>query len=384
MKFNYYEILGLNENASLAEITRAYTEVYNEYQANKDIMSEADIAQVKEFSKAYKTLSNPELKAQYDAALAQEVAEIQKQIENKYEAVATEVKQENVMSGDLRVNEPWFKRHSVELISGGLILSLAVGAFLGAHAVKKDIDDTYEANKKQEEMENTPVLTAKNIDKMVDNIVKENEKKGLTIDSSKVKSALFITNINTLSADDIYAIFAHQLDGVSDSETRTLMIAEEIQNMYDYCSAVRTHNNNGGEYISMVNLACDREDRLVLTALDTEYCNLAKALKDGKITEKEYQESFKRVTDFYTGAGYITTSGETLTNYSMTAGGGLLTEMYFPMYAVAYRSSTLETKENEIDIKTLSENVVNGSKYLGSIIAAADCQVNENNQGFTK
>lgn len=383
---NLYEILGLNDGASLKEVTDAYTEIYNMYQANKDIMSDESIADVKEAAKAYKALIDPEFKAQYDAKLAEEtklIEGIQSQIEEQFENDAKEGSLVNTEGRLENVNGTWFEKHTKLIMAGLLSAGLIAGSLATAIYTKNNIDKTYAENKKQEE-QNAPTLTAKNIDTKVNAIVEANSKKGFNIDPAMVKSALFITNIETLSADDIYTIFAHQLDGVESSEARMRLIAEEVQNMYNYCSAVRTHNNNGGEYISMAELAYDSEDKLIISAIDNEYCTLVEALKEGKITEKEYQESFKRVTDFYTGAGYVSTTGETYTNYAMTSGGGLLSEMYWPMYAVAYRSSDLETKENEIDIKTLSENVIDGSKYLGAIMSTADCQVNENNQGFTK
>ena len=163
-------------------------------------------------------------------------------------------------------------------------------------------------------------------------------------------------------------------------ENNDLNMIEQIQNMYNYTSAVGTHNNNvalgqeDGQYISLAPLAYDEQDKVILEELNTEFVDLANELKNETMTSEEFQTSFKYITEFYTGKSPLVTDTAEYNNYSLTSGAGLLSEQYWPMFSVNYASSEFITNENKIDIKTLSEGttdspaVINGSKYLGSII----------------
>ena len=116
------------------------------------------------------------------------------------------------------------------------------------------------------------------------------------------------------------------------------------------------------------------EDKAILNELDVELQDLMNDLNNGVMTEEEFQASFKYVTEFYTGAGTVTTDGFDYNNYSLTSGAGLLSEQYWPMFSVTYANSEMVTSQNMNDIKALSEGtkdseaVINGSKYLGAII----------------
>lgn len=365
---SYYTILGVKQDATNEEIKAAFTKAIVAGELNGKNADE-----MKKIKEAYSILSDEEKRAEYD-----------KKIGIKTITPNTTNLESSPKVSNLEVKAPktWFQKHKGKLITTGFVIAgIVVGSLIGANWNNRSSEPNSIISSSetptptpQEEVEEK--ITAENIDTKVNEIVKENKAKGFSIDSEMVRAALFITNIDDMEPQDIYDVFAYQLDGIENNETRMMIISEEIQKMYDYVSAVRTHNNNGGEYISMANLAYDKEDVAVLQELDTEYRDLAADLKSGEITATEYQDSFKYITDFYTGKGYLNTNGTEYSNYSMTAGGGLLSEAYWPMFAVAYRSSELETKENAIDIKTLSEGtkdsdaVVNGSKYLGSIIGA--------------
>lgn len=362
---NYYTVLGIKPEATEEEIKAAFTKAVVDSEINGK--SAEEMKQIKE---AYEVLKDKEKRAEYDKQLG---------IKNAPVAIESSPKVSNL---EVKASKNWFQRNKGKLITTGILIAgFVVGSLVGAHwnshpAEPNSITTSSETPTPTPQAEVEEKITAQNIDTKVEEIVKDNKTKGFSIDPEMVKAALFITNVDYMEPQDIYDIFAYQLDGIESNDTRMMIISEEIQKMYDYVSAVRTHNNNGGEYISMVNLAYDKEDIAVLEELDTEYRDLVADLKSGEITEAEYQESFKYITDFYTGKGYLNTKGNEYSNYSMTAGGGLLSEAYWPMFAVAYKSSELETKENAIDIKTLSEGtkdsdaVVNGSKYLGSIIGA--------------
>ena len=76
--------------------------------------------------------------------------------------------------------------------------------------------------------------------------------------------------------------------------------------------------------------------------------------------------------------------------HSLTSGGGLLAELYWPTFSTYYAGSDLITSQNKIDIKTLSdgtngsEPILNGSRFLGSIVnhEALQC-LEENNEKTT-
>lgn len=267
-----------------------------------------------------------------------------------------------------------FLKKEKRVIIAGTLTGVAIFALSSCKTSKTNLDDT--PNTEITEVENTnDVITSENIDKIVAEISSENQKKGLSISDDKIKSALFITNIHNFEAEDLYELFGKQLNDVND-ETKLSLMLREIQNFYDYVSAVRTHNNNGKEYVTMTNLVYNETDKKIITELDTEYQDLVSSLKD--MTDKEYQETFKYITQFYLGNGYLTIDGNDIGLSSCTAGGGLLAEAYYSMLAVVLTQSDLITKDNINDIKALSEGsknqdaIVNGSRYLGAIISVVN------------
>lgn len=289
----------------------------------------------------------------------------------------------------------WFKKHSFKLvITGVCVASLAVGCSIGKSTNNKgsenssisvttepttdttnptfplDKEPEFENNLEYGYIKTADKLTAENIDEMVQVILEDNQSKGLNIDPTFIRSALFITNIDYLDQDDIKKMW----------ENNDLNIMEEITNMYNYTSAVGTHNNNTalgqkeGQYIALSNLAFDSEDRKILRELDKQLVDLANGLNQD-MTSEEYQQSFKYITEFYTGFGYLNTGDEQYSNYSLTSGGGLLSELYWPMFSIVYGESEFLTDENKVDIHTLTygnsegdDATLNGHKYLPAIV----------------
>lgn len=292
----------------------------------------------------------------------------------------------------------WFKKHSFKLIITGVcVASLAVGCSVGKSSNNKgsesssisvttepttdttnptdstvalDEKEEFESNPKYGYIKTADKLTAENIDEMVQVILEDNQSKGLNIDPTFIRSALFITNIDHLDQDDIKKMW----------KNNDLNIMEEITNMYNYTSAVGTHNNNialgqkEGQYIALSNLAFDSEDRTILRELDAEFVDLVNGLSKD-MTSEEYQQSFKYITEFYTGFGYLNTGDEQYSNYSLTSGGGLLSEQYWPMFSIVYGESEFLTDENKVDIHTLTygnsegdDATLNGHKYLPAIV----------------
>ena len=397
-KKNYYGILGVSESASQQEIENAFKLIDKKY--NPDKVSNLSYRNIGFFSKAkeaYETLSDVSKRKQYDETLFTNADEFEyedsdKAVENSEEQVQDEAK--DIQTNDTKQDKltvypkatEVLRKNKNRLIAGGLVLaSLAGGYLLGKYAFPKtqetSITETQDEEQTQQPIEETKLLTAENIDEKVQEILEDNKSRGLNIDPTFIKSALFITNIDYLDQEDIKKMW----------ENNDLNIIEEIQNMYNYTSAVGTHNNNvalgqkEGKYIALSNLAYDEEDKTILRELDTEFVDLVNGLHDD-MTNEEFQQSFKYITEFYTGFGYLTTNGTDYSNYSLTAGAGLLSEQYWPMFSVIYADSEYLTKENAIDIKTLSygtdgtDAVINGSKYLGSIVNHESLQCLEDNQ----
>ena len=364
MKKNYYDMLGVSKNASLNDINNAFRLITNSKYPNG--YAEKDPIKLQEYNellKAVEVLSNSNTREEYDKSL--------KPVKN------------------LKVNpksKSFFQKNKGKITVALAIASIAAGYFLGnkLDGSKKNQTNVAETasitdsrmieepinNEAETVITEEKLLTANNIDEKVQEILTDNKSKGLNIDPTFIKSALFITNIDYLDQEDIKKMW----------ENNDLNIIEEIQNMYNYTSAVGTHNNNvalgqeEGQYISLVALAYDEQDKIILEELNTEFVDLANELKNKTMTSEEFQASFKYITEFYTGKSPLVTDTAEYDNYSLTSGAGLLSEQYWPMFSVNYASSEFITNENKIDIKTLSEGttdspaVINGSKYLGSII----------------
>ena len=370
---NYYEILGVKENATQDEIKNAYYELANNYQPTEESKKE-DLEKLREIREAYTVLGKEENRQIYDKKI---------NLEKNVEPTEKETSSKNGKLNKSNNVGNFFKKHKYKLITGALVAGGLVIGYLIGEASNSKSERSQQSQQTQEivdtidEEVTTPIpeveekkLTAENFEETVQNILVDNQNKGLNIDPTFIRSALFITNIDYLDQEDIKALYG-DVD---------LNMIEEIQNMYNYTSAVGTHNNNlalgniTGSYISLANLAFDEEDKAILHELDVEFTDLVNDLNSKQMTSDEFQGSFKYITEFYTGAGSITTNGSSYSNYSMTSGGGLLSEQYWPMFSVIYASSEFITNENQIDIRSLSEGVdgqdavVNGSKYLGGII----------------
>src|SRR5437016_12266084 len=63
-----YELLGLARGATLVEIKRSYRRLARKYHPDINPGDNAAEAQFKEITRAYETLSDPDLRLRYDAA----------------------------------------------------------------------------------------------------------------------------------------------------------------------------------------------------------------------------------------------------------------------------------------------------------------------------
>ena len=392
---NYYEILRVSEDASQEKIRKAYRKLVKKFSPAE---TEEEKALLDEIYEAYDVLGNVSNRKAYDKEMFEDAEDFKyEDDEAKEEQPVSENEQEEAKPIEEEIEEPeldeeeikepklkvspnaknFFQRNKGKIAVGALVVGgFLVGWLIGNSNQPKEkpqseIVDTID----DENLEETPVveeklLTAENFDETVDTILADNQSKGLDIDPTFIRSALFITNIDYLDQEDIKKLYGNT----------DLNMIEEIQNMYNYTSAVGTHNNNvglgqkEGSYISLSKLAFDPEDKAMLYELDVEFVDLVNDLNANEMTDESFQSSFKYIKDFYVGNGNLTLNGNNYSLYSLTSGGGLLAEQYWPMFSVIYADSEFVTSENQIDIKSLSAGVdghdaiVNGSRWLGSII----------------
>ncbi|MBP8933584.1 MAG: DnaJ domain-containing protein, partial [Candidatus Atribacteria bacterium] len=66
MKRDYYEVLGVNRNASLEEIKRSYRKLARQYHPDANLGNNDNIEKFKEINEAYQVLSDAEKRATYD------------------------------------------------------------------------------------------------------------------------------------------------------------------------------------------------------------------------------------------------------------------------------------------------------------------------------
>ena len=360
---NYYELLGVATDASTEEIMEAFETIRNEkYPDGFATEDESKQAEYRDLFEGLKILTDVDTRLEYDESLRKSSKSGIKNLQVSEKAKSV-LKNEKV-------------RFAALIVAAAFIGSMLGNGFSNYFGNKNTRNGENNPNSIVSEADTSEpiveekLLTAENFEEKVQEILADNQSKGLNIDPTFIRSALFITNIDYLDQEDIKKLY-----GDTD-----LNMIEEIQNMYNYTSAVGTHNNNvvlgqeEGQYIALSALAYDEQDKAILYELDQEFVDLVNDLKNQNMTAEQFQASFKYITEFYTGKSPLVTDGVEYDNYSLTSGAGLLSEQYWPMFSVMFASSDKITDENIVDIETLSKGteeqpaVINGSKYLGAII----------------
>lgn len=99
MKQNYYELLGVEENANKTEIDARYRKLKKSFNAKKN-PSKNEIKKWNQVEKAYRTLSKEEKRSAYDKTLTQKEEKVEVEQKKKEEMVtrAVDEKRENTLS----------------------------------------------------------------------------------------------------------------------------------------------------------------------------------------------------------------------------------------------------------------------------------------------
>ncbi len=362
MKKNYYEMLGITKDATKEDVLNAFNEIARKYYPNGFATEDAtELAEYEELHHAKEVLKNRETREEYDKTLSVnsvknlKVNPNAKKILSKGNVAFASLVVAAAFFGSLLGNsiDNWSNNKDTKNVDSSI-----------STASERDVSEPVETIVEQK------LLTAENFEEKVQEILADNNEKGLDVDPIFIRSALFITNIDYLDQDDIKKLYGNT----------DLNMVEEIQNMYNYTSAVETHNLNlflgtkKGDYISLAKLVYLSQDKTMITELDKELVDLANGVRNDTITEEEFQESFYYVTKFYDGQGWFTINNIDYSNYSFSSGGGLLSEQYWPAFSCIYAKSKHYNGENYVAVRTLSEGteeqpaVINGSKYLGAII----------------
>lgn len=340
---NNYEILGVNENATQAEIENAYVKKIMEYDTG--IITESVLFEIR---RAFWNINISNNNNQNNQDLEEE-KEVKPTIDNNEKSRKTNkglVIYSTVLS-------------AIVLIGGISWFSLIKNTkHKEEPEVKPTITNTIDKPIPTPIIIEEKGLTAENFESEVEKIHDYVESKGLSIDKAMIRSALFVTNIDYLNQEDIKTLY----------NDLNINITEEISNMAQYVSAVTQHNISKSKEITLTNLIYDEEDFAIIQALEEENNYLRDGISSNSITKTEYNESFDLIADLYRGNGYITTAnGEKFSINSFTAGGGALSELYWPSFNVAYMSSNLKTRDHEKAMESISLNIINNSKYLAAI-----------------
>lgn len=140
MKKNYYELLGVSEDASMNDIKSSYRKLKKNYDSNKNHSKNAEKRQ-RQIEKAYRVLSKEESRKEYDLSLTETSVEKEEVVEPERKA-----KGEKKMSVSKNNNEsnPAEKKNKVAntiiIILG--VIALIGGLFLLSEVAAKSGKDT--------------------------------------------------------------------------------------------------------------------------------------------------------------------------------------------------------------------------------------------------
>jgi len=360
---NYYKILNVEPNASKDEITRQY-----------NLISVAERKQV--HTDAYNTLTDDKKREEYDKKL---LDSIQKK----------EQRQQTL------------KKNKVRIITGATTLAVLVGGICLISS----------CSKKQNNNKNllttvtpaptstvtptvtptsaptitpgltvtptptatvaptvtpTPVpevgMTVNDINEVATLIAAENALKGLDVNYNNLVTALAVVNVEELSNEALYDFF--------NEEDVALMMKEQS---HPYIDTVATNGIINGsdekKYVRISELAGNQTDRAILTVLEDQYLELAKSMKEGKLTNEDYQNIVNIITSFYYSETNMLNTGAKSDYDALSIGAKYLADKcIFPQFNMAFYLSEFMTDENERDLRRLQLYALDGGNYKSEII----------------
>lgn len=342
---NYYEILKIQNFANIREVKEAY----NAIPVNQRTPQE---------EKALKVLGSKSLKDEYDKKLKSSIETKEKRIaflkKNKVKVavgsafLALIVSGTAIKIGTMNANE---KNSNNKITSIPTPTSGAFGPEVPDY-VKDRLTPTPIIP------ENVLTIDSDNIDYVVKYIVETDKKQKLSVDAELVKMALIISNISSISKEELLKIVPEADDALM---TRLALL---------YKDEVVTHNikalytDNMSNYISFSNLSYNQNDVDALEKLDEIYLDLVSSIKNKKITEKEYLTTLKTITDFYEGkAGIELADGKKAWYKDLTTGGKFLAEATWPMLSVAFTECSYYSDDVKLMIYSMETNTIDGVKW---------------------
>lgn len=373
---NYYNILGVSQDATLEEITEAYKNISETLRTSKEI-------------DAYNVLSNSELKKEYDEKLKAHNEKKEKRSE-------------------------FFKKNKVTVYSCAVLgAAVLIGFPLGIAACNKGKDK--EDTKVEASITPTAVPTAKptvtvaptatpaptakptskptvtvaptatlaptptpivaenvealdsaNIDEVAKQLTESYKEKGLVVNAEDVKSALLVANIENIDKDELDTILANTTIGNEISKANNFAVALTTHNINAIC------NNETKSFVESSKLMYGESDKEIISYLDDTTMSI---VNSKSLTEKQYDSSLERVSNFYLELGSLDINGEKYSYNSLSTGAKYVSEMcVWPNAAVAYTINRHSDDKSYARIAA-TQNVANdGIRYMTDLSICAQAK----------
>ena len=264
---NYYEKLGISNDASIKEILTASTKMLANAKTEEERDTILEITTI---------LTNPKQREDYDETLdnLNSNEPLQIDTENEIDEISEENKKLKIRLNRTRI-AAW--------ILGGVVLVGGITALVKNHskddeALPVEPTETIEETEKIDiEKENNLIdrepLTATNFSAKVDEIMKNNEEKGLTTTRDIVETALLLTNLEDFSDEDLNTLM----------DVENVNMQDKVNELLNYVICVEEFNLNNyqdlSKHVSLADLSYNQFDYNVLTELDTTYLDLMDVLQ---------------------------------------------------------------------------------------------------------
>lgn len=308
MEKNYYQLLGVQKDASKEEITDAFKAIVESKYPK--CFFEKDPAKRQEYTDllyAYQILTDDEQRAEYDKTL--------KPVKN------------------LKINKPKLKKWQAEGIKFALMTAASVAICLLAVSAASGKDKKPNSNSSSiasysDAQQNIPegnerLLTAENFEEKVQEIIASNNSKGLQTDESLVRSSLLLTNLSYFTDEELVKLIDEDIN-----------METELQNLLYYVSQVENFNRITplDKQVYLSDLAYDELDKAMLENLNSKCIELKTTLQDDSLSNEEklkkIDEILPYIEKFVVGDGYVVLPDGNYRKQNLSSGAGILAESY--------------------------------------------------------